>query len=277
MSARARSVCATRPFLIESNVLAIDGAVLATFVSEDLTCFVAGGLASRGRSVAGAAVLSCAAGIYLGDLALWVVGRMFAAHVLAWPRVRSVLPVTRVDQFASWFEGHTAGVILGSRFAPGTRLPLYIAAGACGVSFSTFARWTFVAVAIWAPALVLASAVADDQVVSRLGTWLALGRYGALAIAVGALVVWRIGMRQLSVRARQRTAAAVSKIWRWEFWPMWLFYAPIGLWTIGLAIRYGGFRTLTAANPGIADGGVVGESKFDILERLPRGGRFRRR
>jgi hypothetical protein len=50
---------------------------------------------------------------------------------------------------------------------------------------------------------------------------------------------------------------------------MWLFYAPVGLWTIALAIRHGGVRTITAANPGIADGGVVGESKFDILRRLP--------
>src|SRR5262249_30489132 len=50
---------------------------------------------------------------------------------------------------------------------------------------------------------------------------------------------------------------------------MWLFYAPVGLWTIWLAVRFGGFRTLTAANPGMPDGGVVGESKFEILRRLP--------
>ena len=51
---------------------------------------------------------------------------------------------------------------------------------------------------------------------------------------------------------------------------MWLFYAPVGLWVLWLAFRYGGFGTLTAANPGMPDGGVVGESKFDILRRLPR-------
>ena len=52
---------------------------------------------------------------------------------------------------------------------------------------------------------------------------------------------------------------------------MWLFYAPVGLWTALLALRYGGYRTLTAANPGIPDGGVVGESKFLILSKLPAG------
>jgi hypothetical protein len=50
---------------------------------------------------------------------------------------------------------------------------------------------------------------------------------------------------------------------------MWLFYAPVALWTTWLAFRHGGFRTVTAANPGMPDGGVVGESKFDILARLP--------
>lgn len=50
---------------------------------------------------------------------------------------------------------------------------------------------------------------------------------------------------------------------------MWLFYAPVAVWTALLAIRYRGYQTITAANPGMPDGGVVGESKFEILSRLP--------
>jgi hypothetical protein len=50
---------------------------------------------------------------------------------------------------------------------------------------------------------------------------------------------------------------------------MWLFYAPVGMWVLYLAGRYRGFSTMTAANPGIPDGGTVGESKFEILSRLP--------
>src|SRR5262245_20450815 len=50
---------------------------------------------------------------------------------------------------------------------------------------------------------------------------------------------------------------------------MWLFYAPVALWTLWLAVRHGGFRSISAANPGIPDGGIVGESKFGILARLP--------
>jgi hypothetical protein len=54
----------------------------------------------------------------------------------------------------------------------------------------------------------------------------------------------------------------------WEFWPPWLFYAPVGVYIAALAARYG-LRALPAANPGLEDGGLVGESKADILRRLP--------
>lgn len=50
---------------------------------------------------------------------------------------------------------------------------------------------------------------------------------------------------------------------------MWLFYAPVALWLLWLSVRHGGIATITASNPGIPDGGVVGESKFHILSNLP--------
>jgi hypothetical protein len=69
-----------------------------------------------------------------------------------------------------------------------------------------------------------------------------------------------------------RVAAIGARLcrWRrWEFWPMWLFYAPVVPWIVWLSVRYRGLTTITASNPGIEDGGVVGESKFEILRRLP--------
>jgi hypothetical protein len=57
----------------------------------------------------------------------------------------------------------------------------------------------------------------------------------------------------------------------WEFLPAWAAYAPIVPWIAALAVRYGGLRAIAAANPGFPDGGLVGESKFDILRVLPAG------
>lgn len=63
--------------------------------------------------------------------------------------------------------------------------------------------------------------------------------------------------------------AKIERVWRWEFWPLWLFYLPLAPWILYLSLRHRGLTTITAANPGIPHGGVVGESKYDILRRLP--------
>ncbi|MFO0824021.1 MAG: hypothetical protein U0792_13065 [Gemmataceae bacterium] len=63
--------------------------------------------------------------------------------------------------------------------------------------------------------------------------------------------------------------AKLSKVWRYEFWPAWVFYLPLVPWWLLLSVRYRSFTVWTAANPGIPAGGVVGESKADILAKLP--------
>jgi hypothetical protein len=57
--------------------------------------------------------------------------------------------------------------------------------------------------------------------------------------------------------------------WRhWEFWPGSLFYPPVVIYYLWLAIKYRGAMLPTAANPGIFSGGMVGESKMATLRDL---------
>ncbi len=51
-----------------------------------------------------------------------------------------------------------------------------------------------------------------------------------------------------------------------EFWPGWLFYAPVVLFWICNAIRYRSVTLPALANPRIDAGGICGESKNDILD-----------
>ena len=51
-----------------------------------------------------------------------------------------------------------------------------------------------------------------------------------------------------------------------EFWPGWLFYAPVVVQWIWYGLRYGDFSLPTAANPTIETGGLCGESKSAILD-----------
>jgi len=53
-----------------------------------------------------------------------------------------------------------------------------------------------------------------------------------------------------------------------EFWPGWLFYAPVVAQWIALGLRYGDLSLPTAANPAIVVGGLCGESKRAILDQV---------
>src|SRR5687767_9816769 len=137
---------------------------LGTLVSEDLTTIGAGLLVARGEMDPAAAVLACVAGIYAGDLGLWAIGRVAGPRVLGWKRVAPVLTQSGAQQFSAWLSRHMAAAVLASRFAPGTRLPLYLAAGASGTSFKRFAVWSLLAVGIWTPAVVALSAFLGDRI-----------------------------------------------------------------------------------------------------------------
>jgi membrane protein DedA with SNARE-associated domain len=239
---------------------------LLTLASEDLACVAAGVLVARGELSPAVAVLACAMGIFAGDCGLWALGRFGGGVGQAWPWMARRLTVARKAATSGWLERHAGVVLFVSRFTPGTRLPLYVGAGLVGMSFARFAVWTSVAVSIWTPAVVLASARA--------------GEAGAQA-STGAFPGWTIVAALMSVLVMSRGARALVQVsrstrfrgtiarWRWEFWPAWLFYAPVVAWVALLALRHRGLSVITTCNPGIPDGGIVGESKADILERLP--------
>ena len=55
---------------------------------------------------------------------------------------------------------------------------------------------------------------------------------------------------------------------RWEFWSPWVFYPPIVLYVFWLGLRHRSLALFVLANPGIEEGGFVGESKSKILEAM---------
>jgi membrane protein DedA with SNARE-associated domain len=214
----------------------------ATLVSEDATCIAAGALIQHGALTSWVAVGACGVGIYIGDLLLYGAGRWLGDRLPAWARAQ---------------RDFAPPILLASRFVPGARLPLYLACGALKSSPAQFALWTLLAVLLWTPAIVLGAAGLLTMTTNPL--------FGVLSV----LVAWRVASGLMTRRGRQRAIAALSRIWRWEFWPMWLFYAPVATWVVWLCFRYRGVAAIAAANPGIPDGGIVGESKHEILSHLP--------
>lgn len=60
-----------------------------------------------------------------------------------------------------------------------------------------------------------------------------------------------------------------EKIYRYEFWPYWLFYLHTIPYVLYLAFKAKSLSFFTNVNPGIYLSGIVGESKMEILNKLP--------
>jgi membrane protein DedA with SNARE-associated domain len=235
-------------------LMLVFGIVLATFLSEDLTGLAVGLLVAEGRLDWWPAVAAFAAGLVLGDAGTWAIGRAGGRWV------RRLVPQPRLLKFASLIERHGGAVAFVSRAIPGTRVPLLLAAGAAPRGGGRLFLWAVAAAVVWAPLVILSVAYLG----SAVPWWVLLG---GLVAGFGAVRL----IRRLSSRVgRAKLVAAVSKVWRWEFWPTLVFYLPLVPWFLLLAARYRSLTVWTAANPGITPaGGVVSESKSDILSRLP--------
>lgn len=123
---------------------------------------------------------------------------------------------------------------------------------------------------LWTPVLVVAVAALGDVVVAPIQRFFGAGWLAFAAALVGFWLLVRVVSLSATAIGRARLWAGISRLWRWEFWPAWLFYIPLIPWLAYLAVRHRGLTTPTAANPGIVPhGGVVGESKFEILSKLP--------
>ncbi|HET9369196.1 MAG TPA: VTT domain-containing protein [Vicinamibacterales bacterium] len=233
--------------------------VLATFVLEDAAAIAAGVLAADGRLSLAFAVSACAIGIWIGDLVLFALGRFGGAALLR-TRLGRRLATTDAARASAALKQHAGLAIVGSRFVPGTRLPTYVGAGLAGLSAPVFAAWTALGCLVWTPILVVTIAIFGRAVADPLQVYLG-GAWIALPVCLW--IAWLLRGRVRSLRV------TLARLMRWEFWPQWLFYAPVVPWVVWLIARHGA-RAIAAANPGLEDGGFTGESKSAILEKLPR-------
>ncbi len=72
-------------------------------------------------------------------------------------------------------------------------------------------------------------------------------------------------MTETALPVRRASLTEDRLVSPFEFWPGWLFYAPVVAQWIYLGLRYGDMSLPTAANPLIDTGGLCGESKSEIL------------
>jgi membrane protein DedA with SNARE-associated domain len=238
-----------------------------TFVQEDAPTVSAALLSAAGRLNTATGFFGCFFGIWIGDALLYLVARGFGRPLLHRPWVGRILNPASVARSEQWFAHQGTWLLLSSRLIPGTRLPTYLAAGFLRVPFSKFLLVTGIAVAAWTAFIFLVARAFGSRLISVLERW-QRGSWAMPIVVLLVLVALRLSLKLTDAKSRRRIAAAFGRWTRWEFWPAWLFYIPVFVNYVWLAIRYRGFTLPTAANPGIFSGGIVGESKMATLREL---------
>ncbi len=253
--------------MIAPALLASTAIILLSFISEDAATI------SSALSIFGGPIswplgfAACFAGIWLGDLGLYSLARCAGKNVLGsrW-LARLADPVT-IIRCEKTFEQNSAFALIASRFVPGTRLPTYVAAGLFAMPAGRFALITAIGALLWISVFFALTKLLGSHAV----VWFTFTQTKIAAFVFTALLLLSatlIGRKILKMSILRQITVAARRWTHWEFWPAWLFYIPVALYYFWLAVRYRNLSLPTAANPGMATGGFVGESKFEILDQL---------
>jgi membrane protein DedA with SNARE-associated domain len=154
--------------------------VLATFVLEDAATVLAAIHAQSGAVPIPLALGALYAGIVLGDLGLYGLGRLSARVKL----VARLIPPHRMRQGRDWLDGRVFQVVFISRFIPGARLPTYTACGFLRAGLGRFALAAVVATLIWTSLLFGVSLKVGALLMQYLGAWRWAGAIGFAGVVI---------------------------------------------------------------------------------------------
>jgi len=246
--------------------------IFSTFISEDLTCIGAGLLAARGIIGLWPATVACFIGIFIGDVGLYLLGRLMGRTALKRAPLRWFLTESDLEQSADWFKVKGPAIIIASRFVPGSRLPTYFSAGVIGAGFWMFSLYFMAAALVWTPLLVGVSMLVGAE----LMRYFELYKNYAVWVLMGTMVIlflfFKFVFPLFTWRGRRLVISRWRRLTHWEFWPPYVLYTPVVCYILYLWTRFGRLTTFTAANPGIRDGGFIGESKRSILGQFASSG-----
>jgi hypothetical protein len=60
-----------------------------------------------------------------------------------------------------------------------------------------------------------------------------------------------------------------TRLTHWEYWPFGILQGPVFVYWLWLSLKARSFFFFSASNPGILSGGMMGESKFEVLRKVP--------
>ncbi len=247
----------------------LGGLFLLTFLSED-AAVVGGGIAASEKTESWPPVfLTIFLGVWAGDVGIYLLARFLGRPLVDrfWSSKKKV--GQSMERSEEWFHRYGFAALLLCRVVPGMRLPTYISAGLLRMAAPSFIFLTgifavgWIVLVFWVVALLGKAAPDILQHVRSHLAWTAV----AIIFCMGVLKLIEWAFRKF---------ASPPHTWRlmqWEFWPAWIFYIPVALNYLRLAVWYRGLTLPTCANPGMTTGGLIGESKYDTLRELEKSSR----
>jgi len=142
-----------------------------TFVYEDGATLLAATLAATGRLNPVLALVDAFVGIWAGDIGLYAMGSNFRKYTVRWHRLQRFLKPQFLEKAQAWFARHGTWALVMSRTIPGSRLPLYLAAGALHLPLRRFVQITGICAALWV-SMIFAVWRLTSAEPSGQGTWL---------------------------------------------------------------------------------------------------------
>jgi membrane protein DedA with SNARE-associated domain len=125
----------------------------ATFVYEDGATLLAATLSASGGLDPRIGLLTAFFGIWVGDMGLYGLGSSFGQRTAQSAWLQKYLGPESLSKAEGWFARHGSLALVMSRAIPGSRLPLYVAAGALRLPVRLFAKTTAVCSAVWVCAI----------------------------------------------------------------------------------------------------------------------------
>src|SRR6266478_5751110 len=122
---------------------------LATFIYEDGATLLAATLSASGSLDPRIGLLTTFLGIWVGDMGLYGLGSSFGRRTARSRWLQKYLRSESLAKAERWFVKHGSFALVMSRAIPGSRLPLYVAAGALRLPVRMFAKTTAVCSAVW--------------------------------------------------------------------------------------------------------------------------------
>jgi membrane protein DedA with SNARE-associated domain len=167
--------------------------VIGTFILEDAATLLAAMQVAGGALSLPLALGALYAGIVLGDLGLYGMGLLSAAH----PWALRLVPKRRRDLGRDWVSQRVFTLVVVSRFVPGLRLPTYTTLGFLRAPLGKFAAAAIAATLVWTTGLFYISLRLGLLMMRYLGAW----RWAGLAIFLIVLVlVGRFATRMYNKR-----------------------------------------------------------------------------